>query len=524
MKKIVLLVIALTFVMAFSGCGKDTSEKSDKGESKKSISDKSSDKEDDDEEDDEQPDEDDGLRKVGKKIDNSEKPEVTQVEISGKYEGELRGTVSIDDVYNVNILHSGVVGLVGAPFEISYDETMEDTRLTFYYNKDELRGVPEKNLLFLKYNESECYYEEIFDFELDTENSAISIPITESGVYMLVDAYEWLKVWGWSESELSQYAYNSTPEKYMSDWERECDTGSIMDIADVDWAVENASYFYVYTPEQLAGVVYYVNAISDGYSNTYITLMDDIDLAGYDWVPMGWGGSSGNGFSGTIDGQGHTISNLTINTEYWGNTGLVGYGNGLTIRNLNVENAKISGGSRTGILGGEVYGDVELTNVNVSGEITDAYGEVGSMVGREVDIYSDNCTADVTVNGEKYEYFTQRLKTIAETEVVETFTLTLDDDYCITRDEVEYEDSLTWHIEFNGRTVLERGATNELVLDTHKWVGSDYGTYTIWLEQFINGTYIRTSNIIEYKFTYDVNPDNKDVSEQSAPHTITKTE
>ena len=49
----------------------------------------------------------------------------------------------------------------------------------------------------------------------------------------------------------------------------------------------------------------------------HIVLTKDIDLAGYDWMPIGTGRYVVSGvqacFSGTFDGQGHTISNLNIN-------------------------------------------------------------------------------------------------------------------------------------------------------------------------------------------------------------------
>ena len=38
-----------------------------------------------------------------------------------------------------------------------------------------------------------------------------------------------------------------------------------------------------------------------------------------------------------------------------------------------------------------------------------------------------------------------------------------------------------------------------MVLDTHEWVGNQSGKYTIYLVAFIDGTYIRVSNIIEYE-------------------------
>ena len=49
----------------------------------------------------------------------------------------------------------------------------------------------------------------------------------------------------------------------------------------------------------------------DGKTDAVVTLDADLDLAGIAWIPMG---DTSHDFAGTFDGQGHTISNLTIGT------------------------------------------------------------------------------------------------------------------------------------------------------------------------------------------------------------------
>jgi hypothetical protein len=59
----------------------------------------------------------------------------------------------------------------------------------------------------------------------------------------------------------------------------------------------------------------------------------------------------------------------------------------------------------------------------------------------------------------------------------------------------------------NDEQRLQRGTEDpytrepELVLNTHNWVGDSPAKYTIYLVAYINGTYIRVSNIIEYTLT-----------------------
>lgn len=433
-------------------------------------------------------------------INDSQKPEVVSAELRAMCGGDIERYVSISNLYNVDYLHSGVVGLVGVPLEVEYDEAeISEPKLVFNYNSDELRGIPEKNLIVLHYNETDCFYDTMSNAEFDTEGCTVSLQLDEPGVYMLADAFQWYGAWG---MDVSEYEYEKDPALYVSDWEREHYTGSIMDIADIDWAMENAPYFKVSTPEQLAGAVYWINAVSDGNSGSYaeIYLENDIDLTGLEWVPMGWSNASDYSFSGVFDGQGHTISNMHIDDSDYNQVGFIGYGLSTEVRNVNFTGAEVSGGSCTGIVGGEIYITDLWSNINVSGALNNVSGDdYGAIIGREAATAFKDCTADVTVDGMPFEYFSYRQKIIAETEVVETFNISVDENYIITRDEHDGFQNLGWTIELDGVQLLDRLAENELTLDTHKWVGSAPGTYKIYLTAYINGTYIRVSNIIEYE-------------------------
>ncbi len=432
-----------------------------------------------------------------KTINNEEKPEVVKIYFEGTCADDIRKHAKVEDLYNIHVLHSEVVGLVGIPVELDYDEEVKNPRIGFKYDTSELRGIPEKNLIMLHYSEEEAFYNTVENFQLDTDMCTVSADIEEPGVYLLADAYQWYDCWG---IDVSEYAYERDVTQYKTDWEREEDTGSIMALANKQWAMENAPDFHVSTAEQLASVVWYVNGIN-GEAN--VTLEKNIDLSDYDWKPMGWGKGIGGGFSGTIDGQGHTIYGMTIMEDYL-QSGFIGYGLGVSVKNINFEDAYVSATHCTGIVGGEIYGAANWENVHVQGKVRGGDDDYAAIVGREGDITFKNCSADVTVNGEPFEYLSYRQKREAEVEIVETFTLTLNDDYTITRDNYEGFHNLCWNILINDEQRLQRGAEDpytkepELVLDTHEWVGNYPAKYTIYLVAYINGTYIRVSNIIEY--------------------------
>lgn len=135
----------------------------------------------------------------GVKLSDADVKQVVKVGIKGIFSEDT----TVSDIYNVNVLHTGVVGLFGCPVEISSSE-FEEAVIVFEYNPDDMKNVPAENLIMLHYNEEDCFYDTI-PSKLNEENHTVSAKITEPGAYMLADAYEWYGVWG---DDVSQYAHD----------------------------------------------------------------------------------------------------------------------------------------------------------------------------------------------------------------------------------------------------------------------------------------------------------------------------
>ena len=99
-----------------------------------------------------------------------------------------------------------------------------------------------------------------------------------------------------------------------------------------------------------------LEAIRDNLEGNY-HLTADIDLAGSQWVPIGDENSS---FSGTLDGQGHVIRNMTITGEGYEYSGLFGFAPNGTFKNIGMEDINIdinvSGSFINGITVGSLCG------------------------------------------------------------------------------------------------------------------------------------------------------------------------
>ncbi len=120
-----------------------------------------------------------------------------------------------------------------------------------------------------------------------------------------------------------------------------------------------------------AELTWFATAINDGTAETQnAVLTADIDLNNAEWTPIG---NKSNKYSGTFDGQNHSIRNLsiTVGTQY---LGLFGNVNGGTIQNLSVDGiitiSTYSTGTAiyVGSIGGFVKGNIIncSSNVNIS--------------------------------------------------------------------------------------------------------------------------------------------------------------
>ena len=162
-----------------------------------------------------------------------------------------------------------------------------------------------------------------------------------------------------------------------------------------------------------------MDRIRDDLTAHYI-LIDDIDLSGYEnWMPIGTFQPRSDApedsevphpdyaFTGTFDGAGHTISNLTISCEAPMGAGLFGCASGtesnaasighFTLKDINVSGFYLVGGAV-----GLQFMNCPVSDIHLEGDnkLTGMQG-IGGIVGTGFDLISDcSATADVIVSGD----------------------------------------------------------------------------------------------------------------------------
>lgn len=158
---------------------------------------------------------------------------------------------------------------------------------------------------------------------------------------------------------------------------------------------------------QLAAVAEYVNSGDAAFASACYELVDDIDLGGIScWRAIGMGlvnsSTIEHPFTGSFDGCGHAISNMTISgLDNWAQ-GLFGYlGSGGTVKNIKLTDCDVGVGSAftpyVGGIAGFVGSGASVLNCAVSGAISgdDSVGGIAGYVLGTV----KNCYSTAAVSG-----------------------------------------------------------------------------------------------------------------------------
>ena len=175
-------------------------------------------------------------------------------------------------------------------------------------------------------------------------------------------------------------------------------------------------------------LVWFAKQVNGGSTAISGMLTAEIDLNGFDWTPIG---SSAKKFSGSFDGAGYGIKNLTIDyqTAKSGERlylGLFGYAEGTkdnraAIKNLTVQGS-VNAGSEFSVYSGnvagvvacgsyvDVSGVISRVNVTVDAKVGSACG-VGGLAGVLINSTATNCGSEGNVSGVKnlgglcYEFY-----------------------------------------------------------------------------------------------------------------------
>ena len=151
---------------------------------------------------------------------------------------------------------------------------------------------------------------------------------------------------------------------------------------------EDGNTYEVYNAEGLKNIAKLVN--EEGKTDINITLDTDLTLTG-EWTPIG---TESQPYTGTFDGNGKTITGLTVtgSDRY---TGLLGFIKG-TVKNVVLIEINITSGTFVGGVAGWSFGG-NIENCSVSGSVSGS--DVGGVVGYQQGGSITGCSSSATVKG-----------------------------------------------------------------------------------------------------------------------------
>lgn len=181
-----------------------------------------------------------------------------------------------------------------------------------------------------------------------------------------------------------------------------CEIGKWADGGGEEGAAEDLGYNYdtttkTYTVYNADGLMAWNEAAQKDQSIN-CTLSADINMAGKEWTPIGT--DENNSYNGTFDGNGKTITGLTVNQSEKNYAGLFGcLGSDGKVQNLTLENVHISGVFYVGSVVGTNFGTV--SGCTASGNITGTESCIGGVVGQNKGTVT-GCTVSGNISSNQY--------------------------------------------------------------------------------------------------------------------------
>lgn len=186
----------------------------------------------------------------------------------------------------------------------------------------------------------------------------------------------------------------------VSDWEN----GTSIDGAEATEAYSYDSNTRTITIYSGEGLKVAADEVNSGNTDINIILDKDIDLTNTKWTPIGTDFSKR--YTGTFDGNGNTISGLTVkgSNEYAGLFGCIDDGG--TVKNVVLENVQIASDNQYANVGGVAgYSRGNIENCSVSGSVSGNSNSngtsncVGGVVGQQYGGTITECTSSAIVDG-----------------------------------------------------------------------------------------------------------------------------
>lgn len=119
--------------------------------------------------------------------------------------GVLQNHTNIENILDMDVMCSGVVGLIGAPYDIETLDVTGTATLRFTVDPDKLEDTQLSDLMFLWYDEENDEFVEL-ETAIDEDTNTVSTVVSHFSKYMIVNRIKWFEAW--------QKEFNYTTSSY----------------------------------------------------------------------------------------------------------------------------------------------------------------------------------------------------------------------------------------------------------------------------------------------------------------------
>ena len=234
------------------------------------------------------------------------------------------------------------------------------------------------------------------------QNNGIVATIDSSGKMTFKSNYKWTASGDLADliTQSSEMSMTTTNLYTYETEELEVYTGhqTVSQMLNSGQTLISGNRYHIASVEDLKALATFVNERGIDTTNIDFVLDGDIDLSSVtNFAPIG---KAGNAFKGNFYGNGHVISNLTIDsTEMY--VGLFGYTSDATIRDIGLKNVDVKGGQYTGALVGQAINNTEIINAYSTGNVSSASDQIGGLVGDLKSSKISNSYSSANVSGKR---------------------------------------------------------------------------------------------------------------------------
>ena len=223
-------------------------------------------------------------------------------------------------------------------------------------------------------------------YRLSTGNYSTAIPVaTEPGIYKI-----YCKVYGGdSVADSTEIVLTSVISEYVWDGTETKEPQVV------------GGKYIIHLPSELAWISQN-NYSNNGFGGSEFSIEHDLDLRGYEWTPIGSISSASTcPFRGDVEGNGHTIYNISIQSEN-DYVGLFGYVSEGSLANIFLDKVNVTGSQHVGGLAG--FLDSNAENIRVYHADLNGNRYVGGIAGYQTNPISGSEISYANIVCDRIDY------------------------------------------------------------------------------------------------------------------------